>query len=102
MWLGWTYGRAGQAAKAREVLRRLEERSKTRFVSPILLAEVYAGLGDRDHAFAELERAFALRDPRLPNIGFSPTLEPIRDDPRYREMLKRLKLDAYFPPASAK
>jgi tetratricopeptide (TPR) repeat protein len=97
--LGWVYGRAGTPDKAREVLQRLIAISDTRYVSPLGLAGVAAGLNDRDLAFAQLERAFELHEPQLPTIGIDPFLEPIRDDPRFRGMLKRLKLDTFFPGA---
>jgi tetratricopeptide (TPR) repeat protein len=97
--LGWAYGRAGEKDKARAVLQRLTAIAETRYVSPLGLASVSAGLDDRDLAFAQLERAFELHEPQLPTIGIDPTLEPIRDDPRFRAMLTRLKLDIYFPVA---
>lgn len=74
----------------------------TRFVSPRALAIVASGLNDRDLALAQLEGAFELRDPHLPSIGNDPTFDPIRDDPRFRDLLKRLKLDVYFPEAPNK
>ncbi len=95
--LGWAYGEAGQTAKAREILQRLQTTAKSRFVSPLDLAMVAVGLNDRDLAFAQLERAFELRDPNLPFIGVDITYDSIRDDPRFRDLLKRLKLDVYFP-----
>ena len=95
--LGWVYGQAGQTEKARVVLQRLIAISESRYVSPLAFARVAASMNDRDLAFAQLERAFELREPLLPTIGGDTLLEPIRDDPRFRAMLKRLKLDAYFP-----
>jgi tetratricopeptide (TPR) repeat protein len=95
--LGWAYGRAGQAAKARAVLQRLTGTGRPDAVTPFMLAWVYAGLDDRDHAFAELEKAYAQRDPLMPEIAAFWTLDSLHDDPRYRSLLKRMKLDAYFP-----
>jgi hypothetical protein len=76
--------------------------SATRFISPRLLAIVASGLNDRDLALAQLARAFELRDPYLPNIGNDPAFDPIRSDPRFRDLLKRLKLEVYFPEAPNK
>ncbi len=95
--LGWAYGRAGQATKAHAVLQRLVDIDKTRRASPFQLAWVYAGLDDRDHAFAELERAYAQRDGAMPLLAAYWTLDSLHDDPRFRSLLKRMKLDAYFP-----
>ena len=101
-YLGWAYGQSSQAEKARKVLDRLTAIGATRFVSPRYLAIVASGLNDRDLAMAQLERAFELRDPRLPSIGNTPGFEPIRADPRFRNLLKRLRLDVYFPEAPNK
>lgn len=95
--LGWAYGRAGQTAKARGILDHLLATAKSRFVSPLELAQVAAGLDDRDLAFAQLEQAFEQRDPNLPFIGSDANFDPIRTDPRFRDLLKRLKLDVFFP-----
>ncbi len=95
--LGWAYGRAGQAAKAHAVLQRLADIGKTRRVSPFQVAWVYAGLDDRDHAFAELERAYEQRDGEMPLLATYWTLDSLRDDPRFRSLLQRMKLDMYFP-----
>ena len=43
-----------------------------------------------------------MRDPHLPSIGNDPVFDPIRADPRFRDLLKRLKLDVYFPETPSK
>ena len=95
--LSWAYGRSGQTANAREALARLNTIALSRHVSPLYFAIAASGLEDRELAFAQLERAFEIRDPNLPNIGVGPLLAPIQADPRFRAMLQRLKLDRYFP-----
>ena len=78
-------------------MQRLVDIDKTRRASPFQLAWVYAGLDDRDHAFAELERAYAQRDGAMPLLAAYWTLDSLHDDPRFRSLLKRMKLDTYFP-----
>jgi tetratricopeptide (TPR) repeat protein len=95
--LGWAYGQAGQPEKARAMIERLRAASKDEFLSPTFIATVAAGLGDRDLAFAKLQEAYKLRDARMPSIGVDFQFDPIRDDPRFRELLKKMKLDVYFP-----
>lgn len=56
------------------------------------LALIYAALGEKDKAFGELEKAFEEHDYLLPRIKVEPFLDPLRDDPRFRQMLKRLNL----------
>jgi adenylate cyclase len=94
--LGWAYGRAGQAAKANAVLQRLADMGKRRRISPFLMAWVYAGVDDREHAFAELEKAYEQRNPQMPFLGMFWTFDSLHDDPRFRSLLKRMKLDTYF------
>ena len=54
-------------------------------------AEIYAQLGDKDRAFAELGEAFRAKDPGLARLKVDPFLDPIRGDARYDALLKRLK-----------
>ena len=56
------------------------------------LALIYSSLGNKDKAFAELENAIAERDYLLPRLKFEPFLDPLRDHPRMREMIRRLNL----------
>jgi adenylate cyclase len=100
--LGWAYGRAGQVIKARDVLQRLTDIGKTRRVSPVWVASVYSGLDDREAAFAQLDRAYEHRDPGMPMLGPFWTFDTIRDDPRFRSLLSRMKLDVYFPESAAR
>jgi TolB-like protein len=97
--LGWFYGVAGQKDKARAILRKVEEAERNKRVSPYYLAGVHVGLGEHDRAFEVLERAYAQREPSMPFIGADYRLEPIQGDPRFRDLLKRMKLDVYFPEA---
>jgi hypothetical protein len=53
---------------------------------------VYAGLGDKDHAFALLEKEFQRHSGQLPTIAFWLTLEALRVDPRYAELARRIGL----------
>jgi tetratricopeptide (TPR) repeat protein len=97
--LGWCYGIAGQKEKARAILKRLQDAEKTQRAAPDFAATVHVGLGEHDQAFELLERAYAQREPSMPLIGSEYLFDPIRDDPRFRSLLKRMKLDAYFPEA---
>lgn len=76
-WLGHAYGRAGRHAEARAVLRRLQGR--TGYLSPVIPAQVHAGLGDRDAAIHALEAAFRERSPMLVSVMVDP---PLRAAPR--------------------
>ncbi len=57
-------------------------------------ARIYAQLGDKDAAFAALDRAWDARDSRLLDLKVDPYLDPLRGDPRFTAMVKRLGLPA--------
>jgi TolB-like protein/Tfp pilus assembly protein PilF len=58
--------------------------------SPYTLARIYLLLGDRDKAIAQLTRSFELRETILPRIKTDPRLDPLRSDPRFQELERRI------------
>ena len=95
MWLaqlGEAYGLAGNEARAREILRTLEERSRESYVPPYYFAYIHAGLGEADRAMDYLERAVAERAGPAYAIKGSFLLAPLRPHPRFRALLRELKL----------
>jgi tetratricopeptide (TPR) repeat protein len=90
--LGEAYAVAGNPAKAREILRELEERAQRGYVSPYHFAYVYAGLGDADRAMDCLERAVAERTGPTYGIKGSFLLAPLRPHPKFRALLRRMNL----------
>ena len=84
----------GDAAGARADLRQLQEASKTQPVDGLLMAGVYAKLGDFDSAFELLEGAYARRDNTLLSAATSPVLKPLRGDPRFAALLRRLHFES--------
>jgi tetratricopeptide (TPR) repeat protein len=96
MWLGQlgqAYAMAGSPARAREILQELEERARTAFVSPYHFAYVYTGLGDSDRAMDWLERAVAERTGPAYSIKGSFLLTSLHTHPRFRALLRRMKLE---------
>jgi eukaryotic-like serine/threonine-protein kinase len=90
--LGYAYARAGRTAEAMKVLDKLRVESKKRFVPSSFFAFVYIGLGEINRAFELLEKSYQEHDGRLTGILIDPTLGPIRSDPRFRDLLRRMKL----------
>ena len=90
--LGWTYALEGNKAEARKVLGELQERAKRSHVSNYLIAIVYAALGDKDQAFAFLDKAYQYRSWYLSSAKVSPELDTLRSDPRFQNLLSRLGL----------
>lgn len=97
MWLGQlghAYALSGHTAKALEILRELEERARAAYVSPFHFAYVYVGLGDNDRALDWLERAVAEHAGSAYSIKGSFLFTPLRAHPRFRALLRQMKLEA--------
>jgi TolB-like protein/Flp pilus assembly protein TadD len=90
-WLGWAYGIAGQREKAERILEELSARSPGGDTQPISLTQVYSGLGNIDAAFEWLEKSVSQGDPAAAFIGL-PAMDPLREDPRFDDIRKRLGL----------
>jgi TolB-like protein/Tfp pilus assembly protein PilF len=91
--LGHAYGLAGRREEAAEVLRQLDEIAKVRYVAPYNVALVHLGLGDRDAAFAWLERAFEAKSYLLAvYLNTDARLKDLYADARYRSLHSRMHL----------
>ena len=88
--LGAAYAATGQREKALAQIAKVKEAEKTRYVANYWLAVVYAQLGDTDMAFAELEKAYNNRDWFFQRLKVDPYMDPLRSDPRFDAMVKRL------------
>jgi eukaryotic-like serine/threonine-protein kinase len=83
---------AGKRAEAHKIIDELIQSSKSGNVSPFYIAEVHSTLGERDQAFEWLEKAYQSRDDELGWILINPSLDNIRSDPRYADLLRRMGL----------
>ncbi len=90
--LGYACARAGRTAEALKVLDKLRGESKKRFVPSSFFAFVYVGLGEINRAFELLEKSYQEHDGRLALFLIDPTLGPIRSDPRFQDLLRRMNL----------
>ena len=92
--LGYAYGVSGRRGQAEKVLAELKELSRQRQASPYFIAIVYAGLGEKNQAFAWLERSYQEHSrPLASGLKVSPTWDDLRSDPRFADLLRRMKLD---------
>ena len=90
--LAVTYVRMGKIAEAREILREFLEASKRQYISPEQVATIYAALGENDQAFEWLQRAYDARSAFLVTSYVSPAFDPLRSDPRFTELLRKMNL----------
>jgi serine/threonine protein kinase/tetratricopeptide (TPR) repeat protein len=90
--LAHIYARAGNSAQARVLLQRLTEQSRRTYVSWYGISFVYAGLRDKDQAFACLEKAYQLQDSRLADLKVEPVLRSLHSDSRFAELVRKVGL----------
>ena len=82
----------GQHEEAEAILARLEEESRRQYLRGEIIATGYAAAGDLDKAFASLERAYQDRSAGLMYLKVDPGYGPLRGDPRYADLVKRIGL----------
>ena len=91
--LGYAYGRSGDRTRALAELEELKRMAPGGRVPPYNLALVYLGLGDHARALDHLERAFAATSQSLAWLGRDALYDPLRAEPRFKALLKRLNFD---------
>jgi len=72
---------------------RTEQVKQGEYISPTGFVQMYAQLGEKDEAFEWLEKAYEERDSQLPFLTVQPLYDPIRDDPRFQDLLLRINLE---------
>jgi serine/threonine-protein kinase len=82
----------GRRDEAEAIMERLDEESKRQYVRAEILAMGFAALGELDRAFDSLERAFQARSAGLIYLHLDPGYEPLRGDPRFADLVKRIGL----------
>jgi len=93
--LSYAYATTGKRAEAQKILHDFLQQSETGYVSPYMIAAVYAGLGNKDKAFEYLEKAYQERSPDLPYfLRADLRMDTLRSDPRFQDLLRRMN----FPP----
>jgi len=91
--LGYAYAKNGERGKAQAILAELNQMSSRRYISPLCAAIIYVGLGDKQRALDGLEKAYAARSQFLAYLKIDETWDPLRSDPRFIELLKKVGLD---------
>ena len=80
--------------EARATLEAVKSLAQKEFVSPYGIASYYAVTGDNDRALDWLEKAYSERDGTLVWLKVHPRLDGLRGEPRFRDLLARLRLDS--------
>jgi len=92
VFIGRAYAKSGEREKAWDVLRELQELSKTRYVPSIASAIFYDSLIEKDLAIEALQRACENRETNLVFLKVWPHFDNLRDDPRFQEIERRVGL----------
>jgi serine/threonine-protein kinase len=90
--LGQAYAVSHREAEARKILQQLIDRSQQTYVQPVWMAVICLGLNDRDQAFMWLQKAYQDRSAWLVNLKADPMFDPIRSDPRFVDLVRRVGL----------
>lgn len=90
--IGVVFGLQGQEEKAHQIIKEIESKSSTDSQYSIKLARIYLALGEREKAYEFLERAFREHEMELVTLKFDPRWASIRDEPRFRELIRRVGL----------
>jgi len=88
------YARAGRKDDARATLEAVQALAQKQFVSPYGIASYYAIIGDNERALDWLEKAYSERDGTLVWLKVHPRLDGLRGEPRFRDLLARMRLDS--------
>jgi serine/threonine protein kinase/tetratricopeptide (TPR) repeat protein len=93
-YLGYAYAKAGRRVEAQKVLDQLNDFSRQEFVTALGSARIYAGLGEKDKAFEWLEKSYEERSlaTGFGTIKVDPAFDPMRSDPRFAGLLRRMNL----------
>ena len=90
--LAHTYAVSGNREAAQKIIAELQELTKNKYVSPFPIAAIYAGLGEKDQAFAWLKKAYEERSDGLVNLTADQRFDSLRSDPRFKDLARRLEL----------
>ncbi len=88
--LAHAYAATGRREEAKRILQRLEQKSKSSYVSPYIIATIHASLGDKDRAFEFLERALQEKSLEISwHAKADLRIDSLRVDPRFKRFLQR-------------
>jgi hypothetical protein len=86
------YAVTGKRSEALKLTDELKQLSARKYVPATSVALIYAGLGDKDQAFEWLERAYDQHAFQLQWITLEPRFDDLRSDPRFQDLLRRMRI----------
>jgi serine/threonine protein kinase len=92
--LAHSYGKAGRAKEALQILDDLTKLARHKYVAPHFFAGIYIGLGENDRAIEYLEKSYEEHSHWLIYLHIDPSMDDLRNDPRFQDLLRRVGLPA--------
>jgi TolB-like protein/Tfp pilus assembly protein PilF len=86
------YAHAGRRADALQLLEELKQRRKAGYAPAAAMVNAYLGLGENEQAFVWLEQAYTEQSNMLQFVKVHPYFDPIRNDPRFADLVRRVGL----------
>jgi len=90
--LAWVHAKSGREREARKILETAELLADQGEYPAWGIAYIHAALGEKDEAFAWFEKAIEERDGQVLYLQTVRRLDPLRDDPRFQDLLRRMNL----------
>ena len=92
--LAHTLGTTGKPVEAVQIFDDLTRQAKQKYVAPYFFAGIHVGLGENDRALEYLEKAYEEHSNWLIYLHIDPSMDDLRDDPRFQDLLRRVGLPA--------
>jgi len=98
--LAHTLGAAGRTTEALQILDDLTQLAKAKYVAPYFFAGIHISLGEADRALEYLEKSYEEHSHWLIYLHMDPGMDGLRDNPRFRELLRSVGLPTSMPAVS--
>ena len=99
--LAQTFGAAGRKEEALKLLEELKRRAEQKYVAPYFFAGIHIGLGENDLALEYLEKSYQEHSHWLIYLHIDPSMDSLRGDPRFQDLVQRVGLPALAVAISA-
>ena len=90
--LGYVYAVSGRRRDALDILAKFNKLSKSRYVDTYMVAAIYTGLGEKDSALGQLNKAYEERSSSMVYLKVDPFFDSLHSDPRFQELVRRVGL----------
>jgi Flp pilus assembly protein TadD len=91
-YLGYADAVSGKRREAHDILNKLESLARQQYVSPVGIATIHMGLGEREAALSSLEKAYLAHESELTGITTDHRLDLLHSDPRFQDLVRRVGL----------